>query len=273
MSVPFITNADRFPVPVRPMRNWTGDYWYLIENLVLKDFKIRYRNMSLGVFWSLINPLVMMSVLWFVFTRILPNGNIPHYALFVLCGLVPFNVFTMCWLNGTISLIDNAHLIKRVPVPREAIPVAAVLANCLQLVAQVLLLLFLAAATMGIHRSWFWLLAIWPFEVLFVTGLALMFSAFDVYVRDVRYVVESTNVVLFWLVPIVYDFRWIPTQYRVIYAYNPVAAMVMALRNILLDQTAPAGSLLAKAAISSVAMFLLGLAVFRRLRPRFYNFL
>jgi ABC-type polysaccharide/polyol phosphate export permease len=100
-----------------------------------------------------------------------------------------------------------------------------------------------------------------------------MFSALNVYVRDIRYVVESANVVLFWLVPIVYDFRWIPEKYRVIYGYNPVAAMVMALRNILLDQSAPAATLLIKATVSSAAMFVLGLVVFRRLRPRFYNFL
>lgn len=272
MGTPSPTSSGHRSTPLRPTRNWSGDYWYLIENLVLKDFKIRYRNMSLGVFWSVLNPLVMMSVLWFVFTTMFPN-RVPHYALFVMCGLVPFNVFTICWLNGTTSLIENAHLIKRVPVPREIIPVAAVLGNCLQLFAQVLLLLFLAAAATGIHRSWIWLLAIWPLEVLFVTGLALMFSALNVYVRDVRYVVESANVVLFWLVPIVYDFRWIPAKYHAIYAYNPVAAMVMALRNVLLDQTAPAATLLLKATLSSVAMFLLGWAVFRRLRPRFYNYL
>ena len=272
MATPSPTSAGRCSTPLQPTLNWSGDYWYLVGNLVLKDFRIRYRNMSLGVFWSLLNPLVMMSVLWFVFTTMFPN-RIPHYALFVMCGLVPFNIFTICWLNGTTSLIENANLIKRVPVPREIIPVAAVLGNCLQLLGQVLLLLFLAAASAGIHRSWFWLLAIWPLEILFVTGLALMFSALNVYVRDVRYLVESANVVLFWLVPIVYDFRWIPAKYHVIYAYNPIAAMVMALRNVFLDQTAPAATLLVKAAVSAVTMFVLGLAVFRRLRPRFYNYL
>ena len=273
MGTSFPTNAERPPASGGSLPNWKGDYWYLIQNLVMKDFKIRYRNMSLGVFWSLLNPLVMMSVLWFVFTQILP-ARIPHYALFVLCGLVPFNVFAICWLNGTTSIIENSHLVKRVPVPREAIPIAAVLGNCLQLAAQVVLLLGLAAATGGgIHRCWWWLLAIWPLEVVFVTGLALMFSAFNVYVRDVRYVVESANVVLFWLVPIVYDFSWIPKQYHAMYAYNPVAAMVMALRNILIDHTAPAGTLLVKAALSSALMLVLGMAVFRRLRPKFYNYL
>ena len=136
---------------------WTGDYKFVLRKLIVKDFKIRYRNMSLGAFWSLLNPIVMMSVLSFVFTKIF-TAPVPHYAAFLLCGIVPYNFFVLAWSAGTGSVTESSSLIKRVPVPREIVPIASVLSNCLHLVIQIALLLALVLFSgAGVNLYWLWM--------------------------------------------------------------------------------------------------------------------
>ena len=252
---------------------WRGDLKFLYKQLILKDFRIRYRNMSLGVFWSLLNPLVMMAVLTFIFTKIFPS-KVPLFPIFVLCGIIPFNFFSMAWATGTMSIMGNAGLIKRVAVPREVVPISSVLSSVPHLLIQLALLIAIVLGY-GIHPGihWLWMIVIWGLEIGFVCGLALLFAALNVFVQDTRYFVESANTVLFWLVPIFYNFSDVPRKYAEIYQLNPVAAIVLAMRNILLEGKAPTVTLMVKLACVSALTIGVGHLLFQKSQKHFYEHL
>ena len=213
---------------------------FLLSNLISKDFKIRYRNMSLGVLWSLLNPLVMMGVLTFVFTKILVNP-MPHFALFVMCGLVPFNFFTrglafrndfagrQCGSDQARSRSARNHSVGRSALQLSAPVHSDRSFNCAGVSVRddSQPSLDLAAGDLGPGSS----LRVRPVSD---------HAALNVYVRDMRYFVESANTLLFWLVPVVYSFAIIPAAYKDIYQLNPVAALVMAMRDIFLTGFTPA---------------------------------
>jgi ABC-type polysaccharide/polyol phosphate export permease len=254
--------------------SWNGDFFFVLSSLVVKDFKIRYRNMSLGVFWSILNPVVMMGVLTFVFTYLTPNKAMPNFPVRLMCGLVPYNFFTIAWTSGTTSLVDNAGLIKRVQVPREIVPLAAVLSNCLHLLIQICLLIILVFAFgYRVNAHWVWLPYVWAMEVIFVCGLSMITSALNVYVRDMRYLVESTNTVLFWLVPIIYTISNPPWIYAKIDNMNPLSALILMMRRIMMDGQAPGFSTVTNMTYASLVTFGVGWVVFQKLKRRFYDHL
>ena len=153
-------------------------------------------------------------------------------------------------------------------------PISTVLSYCLNLLILLgVLFVFTLASGYGVNRNWIWIPVLCVLFVIFVLGLALASAALDVYLRDMRYVVESANLVLFWMVPIVYAFDTIPPGFKEIYSLNPVAAMVMALRNILIQAMAPAPSLLWKLAFASFSTLAIGWILFRLLERRFYDHL
>lgn len=246
---------------------------FVIAELVLKDFRVRYRNMSLGVFWSLLNPLTMMAILTFVFTKVF-ESQIPYYPLYVLCGLIPYNFFTLSAVTGTMSITDNAPLVKRIPFPSALLPLISVLANTLHLGIQ-LLIVFALVLWYSLPVTWhyLWLPVIWFLELLFIYGLVLASSSLHVVIRDVRYIVESVNLVLFWLVPIFYSFAMVPQQYKSIYEYNPVAALVLATQHVILGHRSPPASLMWKMALVSAVFLLVGGFFFSRMKSRFYRYL
>jgi lipopolysaccharide transport system permease protein len=149
-----------------------------------------------------------------------------------------------------------------------------VLSNCLHLLIQICVLFVLVFAFgYSVNRYWLWLPYVWAMEIIFVCGLSLLTSALNVYVRDMRYLIESTNMVLFWVVPIVYTVPNPPWLYAQINNLNPLSALILSMRWILQDGHAPHAETLMKLTAASLFMFAFGWLVFQRLKRRFYDHL
>ena len=274
MTVPLMSENSPPTRPFPPrhaLLRSENDPGFILASLIGKDFKVRYRNMSLGVFWSLLNPLIMMSVFTFVFTAVFA-GSREWYPLFVLIGLVPFNFFALAWITGTTSIVGNASLIKQVPFQRELVPVSVVLANSLHYGLQLILLLAAIGYFVGFSAQWLWLPLVVIFQLAFVCGLALLSSALDVYFRDMEYVVKALTMVLFWMVPIFYGFDQISPRYAWLYEVNPIAAVVLIMRRILLYDADP-GSAFPKLVLVSLMTLWLGHRVFTRMQRDFADHL
>jgi len=249
-------------------------YRYALANLVLKDFRVRYRNMSLGFLWSLINPLVMLGVLIIVFSFIHPNRHAHFFPVFLLSGMITYNFFTLCLPPVTNSIMDNASLVKKVIFPRELIPISVVLSNSIHLVIQLILLMaFVLLFKVPLHATILLVPVVFMVEVLFILGMAFACSALSVFYRDMLYIVQSALSVMFWLTPIFYDLAQVklnlPKPLYYLYLLNPIAGLIDAVRNTLLRGKLPDPESFGIACGVSVAVFIVGVLIFRKRQAYF----
>lgn len=172
------------------------DIWrhrFALRNLVMKDFRVRYRNMSLGVLWSILNPLVMLGILMFVFTFIFPQSESqPFFPVFILLGLVCFNFLSLCVNTSTTCIVEHAQLAKKVKFPRQVLPLAVVVSQSIHVLIQLgLTFVFILIYGVPIGLTYLWIAPILLIELIFVIGAGMAFSALNIFFRDVRYIVES----------------------------------------------------------------------------------
>lgn len=247
---------------------------YALYNLVLKDFRVRYRNMSLGFLWSVINPLVMLGVLVFVFSFVLKVQREPYFAVFLLLGLVLYNFMSLCLNTATTCIKDNASIVKKIIFPRAIIPVSVVLSQVIHLIIQLgLVVIFMVIFHVPARWMMLWMPFIILVEILFITGAALILSCLNVYYRDIQYLVESALTVFFWFTPIFYSLKTansnLPHWLYQIYILNPIAGCISGARNVMLRNAPPNTDAMSAAVVVSLATFLFGLFLFSKLHKRF----
>src|SRR5437763_6503336 len=164
-------------------------YRGLIQSLVARELKARYRGSVLGFFWSFVNPLLLLVVYWFVFTTVMPNtmAGVQPYALFMFCGILPWTWFSASLTEASGSLIAGGNLIKKVMFPAEVLPIVSVLANMVHFFFGLpILLIFLVLFRPPTLRHFAWLPIVVLVPLVFTSALELFVSAVAVRFLDIR---------------------------------------------------------------------------------------
>ena len=250
-------------------------YRGLIQSLVARELKARYRGSVLGFLWSFINPLLLLSIYSFVFAVILPDTHstaVEPYALFMFCGILPWTWFSASLSESAGSLISGGNLIKKVLFPAEILPLVSVLANMVHFFLGLpILVVFLVY-----YKRWpdpldlFWFPLTVLVQLVFTSALALAFSALTVHFRDLRDVLSNVLTLWFFSTPIIYWIKEAPGLGKAVLDLNPMTHIIVSYQEILFF-TGPIGHwrwLLAMG-LASVLLFLACYWLFDRLRDSF----
>jgi lipopolysaccharide transport system permease protein len=250
-------------------------YRALIQSLVTRELKARYRGSVLGFFWSFINPLLLLVVYSFVFTVVLPGTHPPEiepYALFLFCGILPWTWFSSSLTEAANSLMAGGNLIKKVLFPAEILPIVSVLANMMHfffgLPILVAFLLYFRPTITIVEVLWFPVVV--AVQLVFTLGLSLLLAALTVHFRDIKDILSNLLTLWFFATPIIYPMAAAPEGGRRFLNLNPFTHLAISYQEILF-YSGPFGhwKWLLALLIASVGLFLFGYFLFDRLRDSF----
>lgn len=256
-----------------PTRYLWGDLWRYrtaLLNLTLLRLRVRYNNAALGFFWSLASPLFFMVILSVAFS-ILQRSAIPNYPVFVLAAILPWNFFNAALLGAISSLPAERDLLTKLAFPRELLPIAVVCAEAVTFAAATFTVSGVLALTgVGAGEAVLALPLLMLLVCLFTAGLGLLLAALNVWLRDVAEIMPVALFGWFFLTPIVYPLDAAAeggTLVSLVQALNPLAGIVTAFRAVLYERRCPPTELWVGTGAVSVALFVGGMLIFRRLAP------
>jgi lipopolysaccharide transport system permease protein len=247
-------------------------YRVLIQSLVSRDLKARYRGSVLGFLWSFIHPILTLVTYTFVFTIVLPgrhSATIEPYYLFFFCGLLPWTWFSAAVQESAFVLIMGGNLIKKVLFPAEVLPVVTVLGGLIHFLLGLPILL--AAAVFEDRLNWTALLLPLPMlvQLILTLGLALFFSALTVHFRDMHSILGHLIQLWFFASPVLYFYGDIQGPLRTFLRLNPMAHVLVSYQEILFFGKFEHYQGLALAGLGALVVFAGGAFVFDRLRDTF----
>lgn len=269
------------------MTSGVGALWShrnALRILVKRDLAVKYQQSVLGYFWSLIEPLGMGAIYWFVFGVLYAGDTGKHlgdaaesYPLFLITGIFAWMWASSALSEATNALTGQARLITTMNLPRQVFPIGRVTGRFAEYAAGLPILVAIAAVYAGhgkIHPGWSLLalpLAVAVQAVLLI-GLSLLLSAFNVLMRDIERFMRLIIRVLFYATPIIYPLSLVrdssmPRWVKIVYELNPLVGIFQLQHSIWYPDQFPDGRLLATTVVGSLLVLVVGWWVFRRLEP------
>ncbi len=232
--------------------------------MVSRYLKARYRGTALGVLWSFLTPLLTISAYVLVFSVYMRSG-VPHYAAFLVSGLLPWGCFVSGLTEGADALLANGHLVKKIYLPGEVFPLVSVLSNTMHFILSIPVMLGVVW-WLGLPPSW--PLLVLPcllfLQVVFTYGLALLLCSLATQFRDIKHVLPNLTYIWFFLTPVVYSPADIPSRFQYYASLNPMYMLVHSYQAVFYHRTWPSLSMLTHFSYWAFATLLLGGWVFRK---------
>ncbi|MEN3011225.1 MAG: ABC transporter permease [Candidatus Bipolaricaulaceae bacterium] len=245
----------------------------LIAELVRRELKLRYRGTWLGFLWTMLNPLVFMVVYTLVFSHFLRIG-IPKFPAFVLTGLLAWNWFSESVMMGTNCLVDHASFLRNAIFPAHILPVVSGGAGMMTYVfALPVLFVLLIVYQAPLGWSVLALPLIMVVQFLLSLGIVYLTATFNVFLRDLRYIVQHGLLVTFFLTPVMYDLSFVPSRFQWILKINPMTIVIDSYRRILFYGVWPHWRNLALVLALALVLLAIGIVVFEHNKETFPEYL
>lgn len=277
-SPPHVESAPS--VVIRPTSGWAfldlRELWHyreLIYFLTVRNIKVRYKQTAIGVVWAVLQPLAMMAVFTLFFGRLakMPSEGLP-YPLFAYAGLLPWQLFSRTISESTNSLITDQRLITRVYFPRIIVPISATLSALVDFsISGVLFIGLMLIYGISVGPAALWVPAFVLLMLVTALGVGFWLSALNVEFRDVAHAMPFLNQLWLFLTPVVYPISLVPVAWRALYGLNPMAGVVAGFRWALLGAGDGPSPMLAVSSVAALALFLSGIAWFRRRERTFID--
>lgn len=241
----------------------------LLYELVCRDIKIKYRRSILGVLWTVLNPLLMMLILYLVFSKLF-RFDIENYAIYVLSGQVIFNYYQSSTTDAMMAILGNGSLIKKVYIPKYMLVLAKILSGAVNLFASFIALLVVMMITNEkLSVTFIWVFVPFFCLILLSFGVGLLLSAITVRFRDILHLYGVFCTALFYLTPVIYPFSILPDYMRKMVYYNPITRILEIFRVIIVENRIPSNVDMCYCLVSAGVIFLAGAWIFHRRQQKF----